>query len=311
MTDLQPPPGPDLASDGVATVVHLPAKPPFDFDRSLAFLTSFPTMTGEHGVAGRTITRAVREGGRLVGARLAAADPADGPGLRCELFADRPLEEKETAAVADRLSFSLGLDDDLAAFYALAAGDEPFRPVLERLHGYHQVKFPSPFEMLCWAILAQRVPLPVARSMKQSLVRAAGNRVVLDGAEHWAFPEADQLLPYTEQELHALVGNQRKSGYLYALVRHWQQMDEGFLRTAPYQEVQERLLKIPGIGPWSSSFVLIRGLGRMEFLTTDKEMLRAAARVYGRAVGEDDLAALADRYGDLRGYWGHYLRVSG
>ncbi|GAA5003094.1 hypothetical protein [Kitasatospora paranensis] len=60
--------------------------------------------------------------------------------------------------------------------------------------------------------------------------------------------------------------------------------------------------------PASTPFDFERSLA---FLATDKEMLRAAARVYGRAVGEDEFVGLAGRYGDLKGYWGHYLRVSG
>ncbi|AOR32938.1 DNA-3-methyladenine glycosylase [Streptomyces fodineus] len=294
-----------------STVLHLPARPPFDFTKSLGFLTSFPTMSGEHGVQGQAITRAVREGGRLVAAVLSGAGPDEGPGLRCELRSDTALNEEEKAAVADRLSFFLGLDDDLEEFYAKARGDDPFRPVLERLYGYHQVKFPSPFEMLCWAILAQRVPMPVARKMKQALLERCGNRLVVDGEEHWAFPEVDQLLPLSEAELLTLVGNQRKAGYLYALFRHWVDIDEQFLRTGDYEKVRERLLAIPGVGPWSASFVLIRGLGRMEHLSADKEMLRAAARVYGRVLGEAEFAGLADRYAEQRGYWGHYLRVAG
>jgi hypothetical protein len=31
--------------------------------------------------------------------------------------------------------------------------------------------------------------------------------------------------------------------------------------------------------------------------------------VYGRALADADLAALAERYGAHRGYWAHYLRV--
>ncbi|MET7815337.1 DNA-3-methyladenine glycosylase 2 family protein [Streptomyces sp. NPDC005395] len=301
----------DLTAGGHRETIHLPAQAPFDFDRSLAFLTSFPTMSGEHGVEGRAITRALHECGRPVAARLSPAGPGEGTGLRCELFSETALDDGTRAAVADRLSFFLGLDDDLAALYRLARGDAPFEAVVARLHGYHQVKFPSPFEMLCWAILAQRVPMPVARKMKQALVHECGSRILLDGREHWAFPEVDRLLGLTEPELLELVGNQRKAGYLYALFRHWVDIDEGFLRTAPCEEVRERLLEIPGIGPWSCSFVLIRGLGRTEYLTTDKEMLRAAARVYGRSFTEDDFTALAERYGDLRGYWGHYLRVGG
>lgn len=300
----------DLARDGHRKVFHLPAREPFDFGRSLAFLTAFPAMTGAHGVEGPALVRALREADRTVVARLEAAPPQEGPGLRCTAFADGPLTDAQRAAVADRLSFWLGLDDDLPGFYRLAHGDHPFEQVIEQLHGYHQVKFPSPFEMLCWAILAQRVPLPVARGMRQALVDGAGSAAVVDGREYRAFPAPEQLLPLGEDELLALVGNRRKAGYLHAMVRHFVELDEEFLRTGPLEEVRARLQAIPGIGPWSSSFVLIRGLGRTELLTADKEMLRAAARAYGRALDEDGLLALAERYGDRRGYWGHYLRVA-
>lgn len=88
-------------------------------------------------------------------------------------------------------------------------------------------------------------------------------------------------------------------------------MEEGFLRTGPYDEVRDQLLQFPGIGPWSASFLLIRGLGRTERVTLDKEMARAAQRVYQRPVDEREFQRLADYYGRWQGYWGHYLRVGG
>lgn len=115
--------------------------------------------------------------------------------------------------------FYLGLRDDLTEFYQLARHDPPFARVVERLYGYHQVKFPSPLELLCWAILCQRVPMPVARKMKQALVEAVGNRTTLGGKSRWAFPDAEQLAAFDEAELHRLIGNQRKAGYLYRSVR--------------------------------------------------------------------------------------------
>jgi len=36
---------------------------------------------------------------------------------------------------------------------------------------------------------------------------------------------------------------------------------------------------------------------------------QAAAKVYGRALLDTELAAIAERYGAYRGYWAHYLRV--
>jgi DNA-3-methyladenine glycosylase II len=213
------------------------------------------------------------------------------------------------AEVTDRLSFRLGLGDDVAAFYALAADDPPFQRVVERLHGYHQVKFPSPLELLCWAILGQRAPLPVARRMKQAIVARAANGIVVDGRELWAFPDLEQLLELTQDELAGLIANRRKAAYLHGAFRHWQEIDEAFLRSGDREQVRQRLLEIPGVGRWSSTFLMVRGLGRTETIGPAREGRLAAGRV-GRTLTDAQFVELAGRY-EGQGYWGHYLRVGG
>ncbi|GAA1804521.1 hypothetical protein [Actinomadura chokoriensis] len=81
------------------------------------------------------------------------------------------------------------------------------------------------------------------------------------------------------------------------------------LRTGPYDEVKGFLLGLPGVGPWSTNFVLIRGLGRMDEAPVEKALLRAASRAYGRALTEARVRELAERYGPWQGYWAHYLRA--
>ena len=292
-----------------AVGLHLPARQPFDFGASLAFIGSFPAMTGQQGSSGAALTLALRENSSTLAARLTAA--AGGTGLDCELTADTPIDGATARAAADRLGFHLGLDDDLSPLYTAARRDPAFQRVADRLYGYHQVKFPSPFELLCWAILCQRVPMPVARTMKQSLVEAVGNRMELDGRVLWAFPEAEQLAALDEDELTALIGNRRKAGFLHGSIRRWLDLDEGFLRGGDYGAVRERILELPGIGPWSASFLMIRGLGRMEHIGYDRESARAASRAYGHPVDEPEFRRLASGYGELQGYWAHYLRVAG
>lgn len=292
-----------------AVAIRLPTREPFRFAASLGFITSFPAMTGQQGTAGDTLTLAVRERDTTLGVRLRAAE--EGSALEGTLVGEAPISDDVLAAAADRLNFYLGLSDDLSAFYGAAAGDPPFARVLERLHGYHQVKFPSPLELMCWAILCQRVPMPVARSMKQALVTAVGNRIEVDGTQLWAFPDVAQLSALDETELIELIGNRRKAGYLHGAVQRWERLDEDFLRHGPYDAVHEALLSLPGIGPWSASFVMVRGLGRTERVGFDREMARAAQRVYGQALDEAAFRRLADHYGTAQGYWGHYLRVGG
>lgn len=303
------------ADQAAETVLALPTTAPFSFERTLAFVRGFaPTRGQQEADAGRLVT-ALRVDGRTVlatvtaSAGAAGADPASGAPLRASLRADAPVPSAVASAAADRLTSWLSLDDDLGPFYALARDDASFWPVVERLHGYHQVKFPSPWENVVWAILTQRTPMPVAHRAKQALTEHVGNAIEVDGRTWWAFPDAAQVAALDPAVLQELVGNERKAAHLHGSAQQWTGLDEHALRSAPYAAVREQLLGLPGIGPWSASFVLIRGLGRTEEVSPDREMLRAASRVYGVAVGEAELARLAERYGEWAGYWAHYLRA--
>jgi DNA-3-methyladenine glycosylase II len=287
--------------------VPLPVKQPFTFEHSLAFLRRFPAMTGEQALTDAGLAYAVRQGGATVGVRVAPSDDH----LCCALTSTATLDETLAAAVVDRVAFFLGADDDLSPFYDRAQGDAPFQAVVSRLHGYHQVKFPSPLELLVWAILCQRAPMPVARGMKRSLVGHFNNAIDVDGQTHLAFPDIDQLLELTDTGWGALITNRRKSAYLAGAVRQFAELDEHFLRCGDEALVREQLLALPGIGPWSASFLMIRGLGRTGSVTPDTEARRAVARVYGHQVTDEELDRLAAPYGPWKGYWLHYLRVSG
>ncbi len=287
--------------------VHAPARQPFDFGASLRFIGMFPATAGEQRIEDGVLRCALRAGGILVGARISA----DSTGLAFELEAPSSLGDDVVAAATDRLSFHLGLDDDIAEFYALADDDPAFQRVIAALHGYHQVKFPSPLELMCWAILAQRVPMAGARKMKRAIVAAAGNSIVVDGTELWAFPDLEQLLALSADDLADLIANKRKAGYLYGAFRQWEEIDEDFLRHGDHDQVRERLLAIPGIGPWSATFLMVRGLGRSELVSADKEGKLAAGRVYGRTLTDAEFGELAGHYGGWQGYWAHYLRATG
>lgn len=283
-------------------VIDLPATPPFDVAASLRFVRDFPPTRGEQDVDDGVLREAMRAGGRAVGLRIRA----HGDGLRCEIPTGGPPVGDEVAA---RVRERFGLDDDLLPFYARAADDPPFAAVVARLYGYHQVRFGSPLELLCWAVLCQRTPLPVARRAKAALAAACGNEVELDGRALRAFPDVGQLLGFTEPELAELVGNARKARHLHGALRGWAELDEDFLRHGDHDAVGAALRGLPGIGPWSAGFLMIRGLGRTERAEPDREALAAASRVYGRPVDAADFTRLADHYGHHQGYWAHYLRV--
>src|SRR5207248_11684583 len=94
--------------------------------------------------------------------------------------------------------------------------------------------------------------------------------------------------------------------------RAFSEVNEEFLKTAPDEEIEAWLRNIKGIGEWSAKFIMVRGLGRMEYIPlTETRLLEAASKVYGhgKELGREELKRLAERYGIWQGYWAHYLRV--
>ena len=286
---------------------------PFDFGKSLDFVGMFGPTAGEQSLAERMITKAVIVGGRPVVFRVASSGGLEEPRVEYTLFADRPFDRATQRAAADRIAFFLSLADDLRPLYALGQADPQFAPIVEQLYGYHQVKFLTPFECACWAILTQRNAMPIARKLKQALVEHFGAGLEVDGTRYDAVPDAGMLAAAAPEDLSRLVRNGRRAEYLGAVAQAFSGVDEGWLRAAPYDEAAAWLRGITGIGEWSASFVLLRGLGRLEQIPIGEQRLSdAAAKWYnaGQPLSEAAIEQIAGRYGAWQGYWAHYLRVA-
>lgn len=290
---------------------HLTPTPPFDFAQSLGFLEGFPPTRDEQMIGELSLTKAVFVAGQVVVFRVTAVGGGQQQTLDYTLWSDQAISPKVQELAEDRIGFFLSLYDDLRPFYDIGEQDAAFAPVVARLHGYHQVKFLTPFENACWAVLTQRTPMPVARTLKEALITAFGGNLQVAGETYSAFPEPAQVATAKHDELVKLVGNERRAIYLSAIAKAFSTANESWLRTAPTEEVIAWLRAIKGIGPWSAQFVALRGLGHMDFIPSGEErMLQAAARIYGTAADNTAIERIAAQYGPWQGYWAHYLRAA-
>jgi DNA-3-methyladenine glycosylase II len=287
---------------------------PFDFAKSLDFLGGFGPLAGEQALAAHALTRAVILGGRPIVFRLRSVGDVEAPRLDYTLFAEQSIDIATERTAADRAAFFLSLDDDLAPFYTLGQADPQFAPVVEQLYGYHQVKFPTPFEAACWAVLTQRNSMASARTLRRRLAERFGKSLEVDGIAQLAFPAAETLAEADPEELQAMLPNLRRAEYLGAVARAFSGVDEGWLRAAAYDDVVAWLGAISGIGAWSTTFIMLRGLGRTDRVPVGEERIRAiVARRYngGAELSQAQLERIAAHYGVWQGYWAHYLRVAG
>lgn len=287
---------------------------PFDFEQSLDFIQTFPPMHGEQVVSEKTLTRAAWASQTPVAFKLWATGSVEEPELCYEFYANEALGEGDEAALLRRITAYLSVNDDLHRFYDLIDSDPPFVTVRRELYGYHQVKFLTPFENACWTILSQRNLLPIAQRMKRTLIKEFSAGVEVDGMQYWPFPGAKIVVQASLDELTRLLRNSRRAEYVHGAAVAFSEVEEKFLHEGPYDEVFRWLCGIPGVGAWSAALIMIRSLGRMERVPYgDRSLMRIAGHIYGdgQPLAADEVQRLADHYGDLQGYWGHYLRVTG
>lgn len=283
---------------------------PFDFDLTLAAIAATPPLRTVVQTAAGSLSTVVSAGGQPAHVTVFNGGHVDAPRLTYRMASSRPLGEYAALAAANRVRFFLSLDDDLAFFYQLGREDAHFSPVIARLFGYHQVKFPTPFEAACWTALGGLTGPAAAARVHALLVDRLGPRVKLHGASRPAFPDAVHILAAHRADVGRTTMSERRWRSLQAVATAFARIDPLFLREASLAEVEDWLLGIDGVGPVAARFVLVRGLGRMETARLDDPRLRDAYRAAYGATPSDDhsrMGATARHFGPWRGYWAHYL----
>jgi DNA-3-methyladenine glycosylase II len=282
--------------------ISIPVKAPFDFRHTLAFVHDFPPCAKDLVIDGDAVIGALSIEGAGVGFRLAPH------GDRLALAVEGAPSAAATREAARLVALFVSADDDLADFYARAAGDAPpYRALVARLHGLHHVRFLTLAEITAYAVLMQRTPIHLAAAQKARLAHAFGRPARFGAHALVAFPSLDELAALREGELARVLRHPEKARRIVDAAATVASLGERWLREAPYRDAFAALTAIRGIGEFSARAILLRGLGRMDELDPNgPAFARAARSVYGPRWSA---AATLARYAHTIGYWSYYLRV--
>jgi len=263
--------------------LELRPRPPFRLD-----LTVWALRRREQNAIdtwdGHSYRRALRVGGVPLELAVTQVGPATRPRLELVIAGRRTRSREDVArAVLARL---LGLDVDLSGFYARAARDPILHDLAARYRGVKPPRFPSVFECLLNAVACQQLSLAAGLTLLSRLAAAAGRTA---GSPR-AFPEPSEILRLAPRDLRGVGFSERKAATILTLARAAEVGDFALERLAPLGDaaVRERLMRQPGIGPWSADYVLLRGLGRLHvFPWHDVGALNGLQRLLS-ATGSDD-----------------------
>ena len=153
----------------------------------------------------------------------------------------------------------LGLHLDPAPFEARVRKDGLLGPLVKARPGLRVLLTATPFEALVWAILGQQINLALAFRLRRRVIEAHGAEV--DGL--WAHPRPEDLAAADPEALGRMQVSRAKAACLIALsgavASGRLPLDD--LASWDFAEADARLRAEKGIGPWTSHYVLMRGLG--------------------------------------------------
>ena len=221
--------------------LRLAYRPPYDWEGLTAFLAR-RALPGVETVDGGVYRRTVRVGGRAGWFQIRHLPEVGSLELTVR-HPDATVLYEVTARV--RQQFDLGLDPDVVRD---ALGADPLlAPALARRPGLRIPGAFDLFELLVRAVLGQQVSVAAARTQAARLASAHGEPCPGPGGLTHLFPTPE------------------------ALARGALALD------APADELQARLERLPGIGPWTAAYALLRGLGEPDAFPEGDLVLRRVA----------------------------------
>lgn len=256
-----------------------------DLAGPMAFLAARAVAGVEH-IASDHYRRAVRVGS---GDALVAVRRGEG-GAQVSVRVGQCAAVDEAFAIVGRV---FGRDQDLAPAYAQLARDPVLGALVARFPGQSIPGAAAGDELVVRAIVGQQVSVVAARTLLGRIVRQLGPPLsVANGTVTHLFPDAARLADAPDGCL-PLPGARRDA--LRTVCRH---LADGTLDLRPGADaahIRVALNQLPGIGPWTTEYVLMRAVRDPDAFPSGDLVLRTAfAALTGRSASARQLAAVAE-----------------
>jgi N-glycosylase/DNA lyase len=212
--------------------------------------------------------------------------------------------EGATSSVLTQLRHMFRLDEDLSAFYAVARDDPQL--VWAADGAGRMLRSPTVFEDVVKTICTTNCAWSGTVRMVTALVDHLG--VAAPGGRR-TFPRAAAMAEAGIDFYRDVARAGYRGAYLRTLA---EDVASGALDLErlndpelPVEEVEARLLALPGVGPYAAAHVMLTSLGRYSRLVLDSWTRPTYAKLAGRKASDKTIARKFRRYGDFAGlaFW--------
>jgi AraC family transcriptional regulator of adaptative response / DNA-3-methyladenine glycosylase II len=287
------------AESGLAVELRLPYRAPCDVAALVQFFAA-RTVPGIEEVDGDVYLRSVR---LPSGPGVVALGPGADDHVEARFWLKDGGDLDAAVAASRRL---LDLDTEPTPILDALGADELIGKIVRGAPGRRVPGVSDPDELAIRAVLGQQVSLAGAATLAARLVSAYGEPLEQSvGSVTHLFPSTAALARADPDHL-AMPWSRRRAliGLATALAAGEIVLDTGVMAQ---DEIEERLLALPGIGPWTVAYIAMRALGDPDaFMPTDLGVRHGLERLGcdGRAPSAE---RIAERWRPYRAYATQHL----
>jgi AraC family transcriptional regulator of adaptative response / DNA-3-methyladenine glycosylase II len=282
-----------------AITVRLPYRRPMDVDGVFEFLAA-RAVTGIEQVMPGGYARTLRlpSGPATV---TVTAEAAVGH-LRCTL---RLTSVRDLGTAVSRVRRIFDLDADPVAIDTVLGADSSLTASVAATPGIRVPGSVDATELLLRALLGQQVSVAAARTALARLVADLGEPLdVAQGSLTTLFPTAEAI---AEHGTDVLRGPRRRVESVLSVARAIASGELSVHLGRDAGELAAELRALPGIGPWTAGYAVMRLLGAPDELLTGDLVLRKGAAALGLPAEERALRAHSRRWQPWSSYAGMHL----
>ena len=288
-----------VASGGKLTV-RLHYRPPFDAESLLTYLGRRAIPGVEKVVAGRYRRTIVLPRSRGI-VELE-------PGAQAVLVHLCLDDLCDLSTLVQRCRHLFDLDADPSAINEILQNDPLLAPMVKSRPGLRIAGTVEGFELATRAILGQQVSIAGATTLAAHIAATFGEPVAdADGTLTHFFPTPQVL---AQADLHAQGLTQARSAALNTLARRVATGDLILDAGADRDQTVAQLQALPGIGPWTASYIAMRALGDPDAFPVTDLGLRKAFECFDLSSHPRNMLARADSWRPWRAYATHHLWAS-
>lgn len=196
----------------------------------------------------------------------------------------------------------LGTQVDLRLWYRKCKPVPWLARLAQEVRGVKPPRYPTLWEALCHAIIFQQISIVAAAAIMQRVIERFAVSIADGGVRLYAFPPPELIAAASVENLRACGLSVNKASALQSVAAAIGEgtFDPAAIEALPSPQAIAELCRLRGIGPWSATVVLLRGLGRLDMFPLKDSGVAASLKALSGNQNVD-LDRLLEQLGNQRG----------